>query len=168
MRIRTKFDGGKIYNICNRGSWHARCYGGALRMNLGPQWSCKAWESSTGTEPGYFFQNLYACHAQNLTNSNRYKAKPNVQKHRWIKKRTALKVSTSKSAQKAYGPKALDVTDNISSSDLINLQDEFLEKYINLSARQCKTFPWQLFNSHSLVFGTQRGKNGKQPQILVQ
>jgi hypothetical protein len=33
MHIRTKFDGGKLYNICSRGSWHGRCYGGALRMN---------------------------------------------------------------------------------------------------------------------------------------
>ena len=31
MHIRTKFDGGKVHNLCNRGSWHARCYGGALR-----------------------------------------------------------------------------------------------------------------------------------------
>jgi hypothetical protein len=23
MHIRTKFDGGKVYNLCNRGSWHA-------------------------------------------------------------------------------------------------------------------------------------------------
>ena len=51
MHIRTKFDGGKVYNLCNRGSWHERCYGGALRMNLGPEWSCKVWEDSTGTEP---------------------------------------------------------------------------------------------------------------------
>jgi hypothetical protein len=53
--LANKFDGGKVYNLCNRGSWHARCYGGALRMNLGPEWSCKVWEDSTGTEPGYHF-----------------------------------------------------------------------------------------------------------------
>jgi hypothetical protein len=35
MNIRAKFDGGKFYNRCNRGSWQARCFGGALRMNLG-------------------------------------------------------------------------------------------------------------------------------------
>ncbi|VDI56717.1 Hypothetical predicted protein [Mytilus galloprovincialis] len=33
MHIRTKFDGGKVHNHCNRGSWHARFYGGAQRMN---------------------------------------------------------------------------------------------------------------------------------------
>lgn len=37
MHIRTKFDGGKVHNLYNRGSWHARCYGGALTAILGPQ-----------------------------------------------------------------------------------------------------------------------------------
>ncbi len=37
MNIRAKFDGGKMYNRSNRSSWHARCYGGALRMNVGPE-----------------------------------------------------------------------------------------------------------------------------------
>ncbi|CAG2207135.1 unnamed protein product [Mytilus edulis] len=59
MHIRTKFDGGKVYNLCNRGSWHARCYGGALRMNLDPQWSCQAWETCTATEPGKHFTARY-------------------------------------------------------------------------------------------------------------
>ena len=35
MNIRMKLDGGKVVNRCHRGSWHARCYGGALRMNFG-------------------------------------------------------------------------------------------------------------------------------------
>ena len=30
MHIRTTFDGGKVHSLCNCGSWHARCYGGAL------------------------------------------------------------------------------------------------------------------------------------------
>jgi len=37
MHIRTKFDGGNVHNLCGRGSWHTRCYGGSLRINLGPQ-----------------------------------------------------------------------------------------------------------------------------------
>ena len=31
MNIRCKFDGGKMYNKCFKGSFCARCYGGALR-----------------------------------------------------------------------------------------------------------------------------------------
>jgi hypothetical protein len=86
MHIRTKFDGGNVYNLCNRGSWHAHCYGGALRMNLGPEWSCKVWEDLTGTEPGYHFRKLYSRRDQTLKSSLKHKSKPNVQHMRWKKK----------------------------------------------------------------------------------
>ncbi|CAG2205860.1 unnamed protein product [Mytilus edulis] len=39
MHIRSKFDGGKMLNHCNRDAWHTRCYAGALRFNIGPNWS---------------------------------------------------------------------------------------------------------------------------------
>ncbi|KAJ8315540.1 hypothetical protein KUTeg_007690 [Tegillarca granosa] len=32
MHIRSKFDCGKLYNLCNRGSGHGRCYGGTLHV----------------------------------------------------------------------------------------------------------------------------------------
>ncbi|CAC5412862.1 unnamed protein product [Mytilus coruscus] len=55
MHIRCKFDGGKLYNLCNRGSWHGRCFGGGLRMNFGPEWSPKVWQKTTATQPGFYF-----------------------------------------------------------------------------------------------------------------
>ena len=39
MHIRTKFDGGKVFNHCSRGSWHTRCFAGGLRFSEGPKWS---------------------------------------------------------------------------------------------------------------------------------
>ncbi|CAG2211913.1 unnamed protein product [Mytilus edulis] len=44
MHMRSKFDGGKMFNHCNRGSWHTRCYGAALRLNRGPKWSTSTWQ----------------------------------------------------------------------------------------------------------------------------
>ncbi|KAJ8320069.1 hypothetical protein KUTeg_001656 [Tegillarca granosa] len=58
MSIRAKFDGGKLYNRCNRGSWHSRCYGGSLHMNLGA-WSTVVWEKCTSSVPGKYFQKIY-------------------------------------------------------------------------------------------------------------
>ena len=124
MHIRTKFDGGKVYNICNRGSWHARCYGGALRMNFGPQWSCDVWESSTGTEPCLYLRKLYACHERTLATSIKHKSKPSVHQSRW-KKVDSLKSSTTTKATRAHGPEATDVVDDVSSTDLQKLQDKF-------------------------------------------
>ena len=159
MHIRTKFDGGKVYNLCNRGSWHARCYGGALRMNLGPEWSCKVWEDSTGTEPGYHFRKLYSRRDQTLKNSLKHKSKPNVQHMRWKKKITTIKTSTTKKARQAYGQEAIDITDDVSQSDLDQLQQSFIENHVNLSAQQCKTITTSTIQqSHSGLWHSERKK----------
>jgi len=55
MSIRSKFDGGKFVNRCGRGSWHARCYGSALRKNLGPSWSPYTYSKVTGLPAGTHF-----------------------------------------------------------------------------------------------------------------
>ena len=59
MSIRCKFDGGKQINRTNRGSWHCRVYGGALRKNLCPEWACKTWENVTNSSPGKHFESIY-------------------------------------------------------------------------------------------------------------
>ena len=55
MTIRAKFDGGKMINRCQSGSWSARCFGAGLRKNLGEQWGAKAWELTTKNPAGYYF-----------------------------------------------------------------------------------------------------------------
>jgi hypothetical protein len=41
--------------------------------------------------------------------------------------------------RQAYGPEAIDITDDVSQSDLDQLQQSFIENHVNLSAQQCKT-----------------------------
>ncbi len=43
MGIRCKFDGGKMYNRIQRGSFQHRCYGAGLRVQLGAGWASKVW-----------------------------------------------------------------------------------------------------------------------------
>ncbi|CAG2228240.1 unnamed protein product [Mytilus edulis] len=119
MHIRCKFDGGKLYNLCNRGSWHGRCFGGGLRMNFGPEWSPKR-------------SNI------RLANSTRYKAKYNTHQKRWKRKMRSLTISCSKKARRSYGPEAIDVTEDIPVTDLAVLQSDFLEKHINISEMKIK------------------------------
>ena len=52
MVIRSKIDGGKVINRCGRGSWHTRCFRGALRKNLGVIWSPVTFQTVTGTNAG--------------------------------------------------------------------------------------------------------------------
>ena len=47
MSLRCKFDGGKLVNRCQCGSWHARSYGAALRKNMGMSWAPTVWEQVT-------------------------------------------------------------------------------------------------------------------------
>ena len=49
--IRTKFEGEKVINQSQSGSWESRCAGAGLRVNEGPMWGPKTWESITGERP---------------------------------------------------------------------------------------------------------------------
>ena len=59
MSIRCKFDGGKVYNRVQRGSFQHRCYGAGLRFQLGPDWATKVWSQITGEEPGEVMKTYY-------------------------------------------------------------------------------------------------------------
>lgn len=50
MHVRTKFDGGKVINISQSGSWEHRCMGAGLRQNLGMQWGHKVYSHLTYEE----------------------------------------------------------------------------------------------------------------------
>ena len=59
--IRCKFDGGKFYNRIQRVFFQHRTYGAALRLQLGPDWTSKAWFQTTGAEPGDVRKEFDAC-----------------------------------------------------------------------------------------------------------
>ena len=48
MHIRTKFEGGKVINRSQSGSWEVRCAGAGLRANKGPEWGPRTWKRITG------------------------------------------------------------------------------------------------------------------------
>ena len=43
MSIRCKFEGGKVINRSQSGSWEFRCIGAGLRKNLGSSWGPQTW-----------------------------------------------------------------------------------------------------------------------------
>ncbi len=44
MHIRAKFDGGKVINRCQSGSWEHRCMGAGLQQNIGREWGPGVWK----------------------------------------------------------------------------------------------------------------------------
>lgn len=132
MHVRSKFDGGKLYNICSRGSWHGRCYGGALRTNLGPQWSPQVWQTVTTTKPGKYFTQLYTRRERQLKHSTTYKSKPETHIKRWKRKMVNTQQSNSKKAKLSYGPEALDVTEDDTPEQLEKHKHDFIKKNIDI------------------------------------
>ena len=51
MSIRCKFEGGKVINRSQSGSWEFRCMGAGLRENLGSSWGPQTWMEATGSTP---------------------------------------------------------------------------------------------------------------------
>lgn len=47
MHTRCKFDGGKVINRSQSGSWEYRCMGAGLRLNMGHTWGPTAWSEMT-------------------------------------------------------------------------------------------------------------------------
>ncbi|XP_062575148.1 uncharacterized protein LOC134237079 isoform X2 [Saccostrea cucullata] len=136
MHIRSKFDGGKIHNLCQRASWHVRCYGGGLRMNYGPQWSPVVWRQSTATQPGSFFTKVFQRQEAKLAQSKEHQKKPQTKKNRFLKKIRSLKQSTTNKAKRAYGEKATEVCEDVTDSELVAKKQEFLTKHVLVSSTQ--------------------------------
>ena len=51
MGLRSYFDGGKVYNRVQSGSFEGRCYATGLRYQAGSQWITHAFEEVTGQPP---------------------------------------------------------------------------------------------------------------------
>jgi hypothetical protein len=132
MSIRAKFDGGKVFNRCNRGSWHARCYGGALRKNFGAEWSPVVWKKVTGTKSGSAFDRIYKRRAGQLSSSRKSKSIPEVKARARKRKSKAHTQAAKPRAKMAYGEEALDVVQDVSADTLDTTSQSFYEQHVKL------------------------------------
>ena len=44
MHVRSKYDGRKVINRSQSGSWENRCMGAGMQHNMGKQWGPQAWK----------------------------------------------------------------------------------------------------------------------------
>ena len=49
MHIRSKFDGGKVVNRSQSGSWEYRCMGADLQQNMWKEWKSAVWSKITNS-----------------------------------------------------------------------------------------------------------------------
>ena len=70
MHIRAKFDGGKVINHSQSGSWEHRCMGAGLQQNLGKEWGPKVWSNMTGSPLNQHFIDTAECFAKKAMTRN--------------------------------------------------------------------------------------------------
>ncbi len=70
MHVRAKFDGGKVINRSQSGSWEHRCMGAGLRQNMGTEWGPQTWKTMTTSSPNIIFSKT-AHHSAKKVEANR-------------------------------------------------------------------------------------------------
>ena len=74
MHIRTKFEGGKVINRSQSGSWEVRCAGAGLHANKGPEWGPRTWKRITGKVANDVFVRTAAEKARQVEKDRKRKA----------------------------------------------------------------------------------------------
>lgn len=74
MHIRSKFDGGKVINRSQSGSWEYRCLGAGLQQNLGKEWGPTAWTTMTHSPANQVFANTANSSAKKTAKDRKRKA----------------------------------------------------------------------------------------------
>ena len=136
MHIRTKVDGGKMFNHCSRGSWHTRCYAGGLRFNNGPKWSPIVWEKTTGTAAVESYHSEYQKRETNILTNNKSKCKPENKLKRWKRKIRAVTDINNKKGKMEYGPNARDVEADLEPEEINERMELFIQKSVSIESKE--------------------------------
>jgi hypothetical protein len=139
MAIRMRFDGGKVINRCNRGSWHHRCHGAALRLNEGETWSPLVWTQCTGDEVVKPYQAVYDKRQKKLDRSRQYQRRTNVRQKSRKRKLERQVESTAKKARLSYGPEAESDEPDISVELLEQRKLAYYSEEVVISSAQAKS-----------------------------
>ena len=135
MNVRCKFDGGKMFNKCFKGSFYARCYGGALRTMLGPAWSPQLYSKISGKRPDDVYLETYRMRAASYKHSRKAsKKRENILKKKERKMKSSLE-NTTKKAKQHYGDSVLIDTPDISTDELKMECDQYLANNISNSKK---------------------------------
>ena len=82
MHVRTKFDGGKVINRSQSGSWEHRAMGAGLQHNEGKEWGPKAWPEMTNSSPTKTFRDAARRSARKACSEKKRKTKDTVKQQR--------------------------------------------------------------------------------------
>ena len=126
MYVRSKFDGGKVINRSQSGSWQHRCMGAGLKHNMGDQWSPQAWREMTNSSLNKVFAYTAEVSARKLNKDRKRKATSKVKENRRRSKYAKLDANSA-TARRAYnrhddGISPEEVMDDVSPEHLEELK----------------------------------------------
>ena len=139
MQIRCKFDGGKVVNRSQSGSWEHRCSGAGLQQNLGRSWGPPTWEKMTSSPPNQVFIDTAKYFAKKVEKTRKRKATETAKESRRRSKYS--RSDNSVAARKAYsrhdnGIEPDDITDDVSSEYLDELKNSFYITHVTVTSEQ--------------------------------
>lgn len=139
MQIRCKFDGGKVINRSQSGSWEHRCCGAALQKNLGKCWGPQTWEKMTSSDANQVFVDVAESCAKKAKKDRKRKASEKAKESRRRSKYSKNDDSTA--ACKAYrhndnDVEPDDVTSDVSPEYLEELKDGFYQTKVRVTQEQ--------------------------------
>lgn len=136
MSIRMKFDGGKVINRSQSGSWQHRCMGAGLRQNMGADWGPQVWKSMTTTSPNQIFTDKASSLAKRVEKDRKRKATDPAKETRRRSKYARIDDSTT--ARRAYnrydgGISPEEVYDDIPLENLEELKDSYFTTKVKIT-----------------------------------
>ena len=128
MNIRCKFDGGKVVNRSQSGSWEHRCMGAGLQQNMGRAWGPPCWEQMTSSQASQVYINSAESSATKISVERKRKATKEVKAKRRQSKYS--RIDDSAAARRAYHRhdgdiEPEDVHDDVTSEHLTELKDAY-------------------------------------------
>ena len=146
MHIRSKYDGGKVINRSQSGSWEHRCMGAGLQQNEGKQWGPDAWKQMTISPPNPVFTDAAERSAKRLLKDKTRKEKYETKAKRRKSKYTTI--DNTVAARRAYsrhdGGVLPEESDNdVSPDHLKQLKDGFYETKVVVTPEEAKAIEEQ-------------------------
>ena len=140
MQIRCKFDGGKVINRSQSGSWEHRCTGAGLQKNLGKCWGPSTWEKMTSSPANQVFVDTAQSSAKKADKDRKRKATEEAKGSRRRSKYS--RNDNSFAARKAYsrhdnGIEPDDITNDVSPEYLEEMKTSFIETRVAVTKEQC-------------------------------
>ncbi len=116
MHIRTKFDGGKVINRSQSGSWEGRCMGAGLQQNLGKDWGPKVWKQMAGASPNKVYEKVAECSMNRVGKDRKRKATEEAKESR--RKSKYARTDDTTAARRVYNRHDQGITPEDISSDI--------------------------------------------------